>query len=72
MRNIINVSLPATLTKEVERGVKKYHFASKSEFVRHLIREWMAERLAFDLKESRKEYKTGKAKKLKEIKELWT
>jgi len=72
MRNIINVSLPPALTKELERGVKRFHFASKSEFVRHLIREWMAERLASDLKESRKEYQAGKAKKLRDPRELWT
>ena len=71
MRNIINISLPESMTKEVEHRVKQLHFASKSEFFRHLVREWMAGRLAADLEESRNEYRKGKAKKLKSVKELW-
>lgn len=71
MRNIINISLPENLTKEVERGVKTYQFASKSEFFRHLIREWLANNLAVKLQESEREYKAGKAKKLVRAKDLW-
>ncbi|MEK7473138.1 MAG: ribbon-helix-helix domain-containing protein [Patescibacteria group bacterium] len=71
MRTVVNISLPAPLTKEVERGVKQLHFASKSEFFRHLIRDWMARRLLSDVQESEREYKAGKAKKLKNPKQLW-
>lgn len=70
-RNIINISLPPTLTKQVERAVEEKHFASKSEFFRHLLREWMAGRLAKDFEEGRKEYREHKAKPLKSMKELW-
>lgn len=71
MRNIVNISLPQNMTKEVERGVKQFHFASKSEFFRHLLREWLAGRLAADLEESRQEYKAGKGKVLRNPRELW-
>lgn len=71
VRSIINISLPPVLTKEVNRGVKQFHFASKSEFFRHLLREWLSGHLATELEEGRREYKTGKAKKLKKLKDLW-
>lgn len=71
MRNIVNISLPGSLTKEVERGVKEFHFASKSEFFRHLVREWLAGHLVLDLAQSRREYTQGKAKVLTQVKDLW-
>ncbi len=71
MRTVVNISLPQSLTKEVERGVKDLHFASKSEFFRHLVREWLAGHLASELEESRREYAKGKAKKLVNMKDLW-
>ena len=71
MRNVINISLPPTLTSVVERAVKEKHYASKSEFFRHLLREWLAGRLARDFETGRKEYKAGKAKVLASMKDLW-
>lgn len=71
MRTIVNISLPASLTKEIERGVKDLHFASKSEFFRHLVREWLSGYLVLELDKSRAEYKKGKAKKLTNVKNLW-
>lgn len=71
MRNVINISLPPQLTHLVEKAVAEKHFASKSEFFRHLLREWMAGRLAKDFEVGRKEYHAGKAKVLKSMKELW-
>ncbi|HLD21111.1 MAG TPA: ribbon-helix-helix domain-containing protein [Patescibacteria group bacterium] len=71
MRTIVNISLPKALTKEVERGIKNLHFASKSEFFRHLVREWLAGNLALELQASRNEYATGKAKKLVRVKDIW-
>lgn len=71
MRNVVNISLPAQLTQEVERGVKELHFASKSEFFRHLVREWLAGHLLQELEESRLEYSQGKVKKLTNVKQLW-
>ena len=40
----MNISLPAELEKEVERAVKKGNYASKSEFIRDLLRIRMGER----------------------------
>lgn len=71
MRNIINISLPPTLTKRVEDAVRGENFASKSEFFRYLLREWMAGRLAEEFEEGRREYRAGKAKKLQSMKNLW-
>ena len=71
MRNIINISLPPTLTKKVEDAVRMENFASKSEFFRHLLREWMAGRLAQEFEEGRKEYRTRKTKRLNSMKALW-
>ena len=71
MRSVINISLPSQLTQKVEATVKAQNFASKSEFFRYLLREWMAGRLAKDLEEGRKEYRTGKTKVLRSMKDLW-
>ena len=43
MRSIINISLPSELEKSVERLMKEGHYASKSEFLRELIRERLGE-----------------------------
>lgn len=40
MRKTINISLPDEMKKEIDREVKKGHFSSRSEFFRHLMREW--------------------------------
>lgn len=71
MRNVINISLPPQLTHLVSKAVEEKHFASKSEFFRHLLREWMAGRLAKDFESGRREYRTGKTKMLKSMKDLW-
>lgn len=71
MRNVVNISLPLDLTKVVEKGVKSHHFASKSEFFRHLLREWMAGKLLIELQEGELEHKAGKTKKLTSMKNLW-
>lgn len=71
MRQVVNISLPASLTKEVDRGVKENHFSSKSEFFRHLLRQWLAGDLLVEIQESRQEYKAGKAKPLANVKALW-
>ena len=71
MRTVTTISLPKTLALEVERTVRRAHFASKSEFFRHLLREWNAGKLAAELEEGRREYRKGKTKTLKSMKKLW-
>ncbi len=70
MRNVINISLPLPLSLIVDKEVKKGNYASKSEFFRHLLRFWMEGKLAYDLDQSRKEFKSGKGKLLKSLKDL--
>ncbi len=70
MRYVVNISLPEKMVKAVEDGVKKEHFSSKSEFFRALLRSWMEEKLAKELKESREEFFGGKGKLLKSLKDL--
>ena len=70
MRSIINISLPQTLTSIVEKEVRKGNFASKSEFFRHLLREWNEEKLSKELEKSRKELKNGEGKILKSLADL--
>ena len=70
MRTIINISLSEDLNKVVEKEVKKGKFSTKSEFFRNLIRLWEEGKLLADLKESEKEFKAGKGKKLRSLADL--
>ena len=70
MRRVINISLPESLSVEVEKEVRRSRFASKSEFFRHLLRLWLEGKLAADLEESRGELASGKGKLLKSLKDL--
>ncbi len=70
MRNIVNISLPRVLNKEVENEVKRSGYASKSEFFRFLIRSWKTRELTEELLESRKQFEAGKFKKLKSLRDL--
>lgn len=70
MRNIINISLPAEMAKEIKAEVKKGKFASTSEFMRHLIRMWNTEKLAQELKKEKEYFRKGKYKVLRSFKDL--
>lgn len=70
MRNIVTISLPEQLDKEIENEVKSGNFASKSEFVRYLIRFWQEERLAKDIAESERDIAAGRVREIKSLKEL--
>jgi len=70
MREILNISLPEVMVKEVKNEVKKGHFASTSEFIRHLIRLWNTNKLAQELKNDRKDFDSGKGIKLRSLKDL--
>ena len=54
----------------VEKEVKKGKFATKSEFVRHMIRLWNTHKLAEELKSRQKDFNEGKGKILKSLKDL--
>ncbi len=70
MRAIINISLPQPMVDLIEISVAKGNFASKSEFFRHIIREWQENQLLSDINKSRAEFKVGKGKLLKSLKDL--
>ena len=58
------------MVKIVKKAVKEGDYISTSEFFRDLLRNWQANRLLNDLKESSKEIKAGKGKVLKSLKDL--
>lgn len=71
MRDILNVSLSKDLLREVDAMVKKGKYSSKSEFVRDLIRERIAEAdLLKRLRQSQKEIARGQGKVLRSLKDL--
>lgn len=70
MRNIINISLPENMAKIVEKEVRSGNFATKSEFFRHLVRLWNTLKLAEELKESRREFESGRGKVLRSLHNL--
>ena len=70
MRSVINISLPASMVKVVEKEVKQSGFSTKSEFFRSLIRMWEENKLLEELKKSQREITEGKGKVLKSLKDL--
>lgn len=70
MRQIINISLPQQMAKELRANVKEDGFATVSEFFRHLIREWHNKKLIKELRASQAEARAGKGKVLNSLKDL--
>lgn len=70
MRNIINISLPKELVSFVRKETKQGKFASVSEFIRKLIRDYEETKLLADIKKGREEYRQGKTKVLRSLKDL--
>jgi Arc/MetJ-type ribon-helix-helix transcriptional regulator len=70
MRAVINISLPQAMVRDVEEHVKTGKYASKSEFFRDLLRGWQEDRLLKELKASEAEFKAGKFKELKSLRDL--
>lgn len=68
MRSIINISLPLELHKIIERLTKKGNYATKSEFLREVIRERIAEEDLFGkVQKSESEFRAGKGKLLRSL-----
>ena len=71
MRNVVNISLPKELNKMVEQLTKKGKYASKSEFLRELIREKIEEEdILTQVKASEAEFRAGKGKVLRSLADL--
>lgn len=67
MRNIINISLPKDLVREVEKEVKKGKFSTKSEYFRYLLR---SKKIAEELDKRVRDIERGKGKLLKSLSDL--
>lgn len=70
MRAVVNISLPQPLVNIVNEEVISGKYATKSEFFRNLLRMWMENKELKDLEKSRTEFRQGKGKLLKSLKEL--
>lgn len=70
MRAILNISVPQKLKDEVEQAVEQGGYASKSEFIRDLVRVWKEQTLLGNLKKSQAQISVGQGKKLKSLKDL--
>jgi len=67
MRNIINISLPQSLSAIVRRKVQKGKFASTSEFFRDLLRKYL---IIEELERRSKEMDNGRGILLKSLRAL--
>lgn len=70
MRNIINISLPKEMVSFVKQEVKRGKYASVSEFIRHLLRDYEERRLLAEFKKGEAEIRAGKGKVLKSLADL--
>lgn len=70
MRNIINISVPEILKKEIELEVSTGGYASTSEFFRVLLRDWRENAILRDVDASRREFAAGKGKTLLSLRDL--
>lgn len=70
MRSVLNISLPEATVRDIKREVKRGGYTSVSEYIRYVIREQQAYQLARELKQEMKEFKNGKAKKLRSLADL--
>ena len=71
MRDILNVSLSKELSRDLDKMVKMGKYSSKSEFIRELIRARHEEQDLWEsVKRSEAEFRAGKGKLLKSLKDL--
>ncbi len=70
MRQILNISMPLSMLKDIKKEAKEEGFATISEFIRHLFRWYHTEKLYAELKQARKEVAEGKVVKLNSLKDL--
>ncbi len=70
MRSIVNISLTPQLDEIVTKAVSTGQFASKSEFIRSLLRNWAEDKLLSELKLSQQELNQNKGKLLSSLKDL--
>ncbi len=71
MRSIVNISLPQSMLDEINQAVDDGMFASKSEFFRKLVRDWMEINAARELKHAHDDIAKGNGTVFKSIKDLY-
>lgn len=62
--------MPLSMLKFIKKEVKEGGYASVSEFLRHLVREWQQEKLLKELNQQTKDFEAGKGIVLKSFKDL--
>jgi len=74
MRQVLSLSLPQQTTKEIKKSAKQRGFDSVSGYIKYLFdldKDLISEtELLSSIKSARKEYKEGKAIKVKSLTEL--
>jgi len=70
MREVINISLPKQLNREIEKVIKKGRYSTKSEFIRELLRLHLENELLYTIEESEREIRAGKGKILRSLRDL--
>ena len=70
MRAIINISVPQKLKIEIDEAVELGGYATKSEFLRDVLRFWKENAVVARVRQSEKEITEGKVKLLKSLKDL--
>jgi len=70
MRITLNISMPPSQKKHVDRMIKEYEYASTSEFFRDAVRALEDVKLVQDIEVSEREFAAGKGKKLRSLKDL--
>jgi len=68
--NIKHINCPLYKSKNVDRMIKDYNYASASEFFADAIRALEEDKLIKDIMESEKEFAAGKGKVLRSLKDL--
>lgn len=70
MRNIMTISVPASVKKSVEYMMKENKYASVSELFRDSIRSLEEDQLIKSIMESEREFALGKGKRLRSLRDL--
>lgn len=70
MRNIITISVPSSVKKNLESIMKENKYASVSELFRDAVRSLEDATLVKNMMESELEFAAGKGKKLRSLKDL--
>lgn len=74
MRKVLSISLQGETIKLIDRQVKERHFPSTSDYIRHLVEneeEMITEQDVLKYaSEARRDYKLGKTKVLRSLRDL--